>query len=403
MLCSDENTVLHAIDIHPKSLDGLNEWNSNLEKYKGQLKGKIVLIKSNADTSPSFEAEATRFTTEELLDEAKQPLEQTSRYSSGRLAQYRAWQALREKINSFLADEGIGLLIKGSRGKHGTLFTSGGGDAYKKDAEPGFSAVDMAPEHADLMARLIENGLEVYVEAEIKTTFHEESLNSFNVIGDIPGTDKKLKSELVMLGGHLDSWHAGTGAVDNAAGCIVMMEAVRILQAIGYEPKRTIRIALWSGEELGLHGSRNYVRNHYVDQKTGVVHPDYYNFSAYYNIDNGTGRIRGIYLQENDMLRPIFEQWFEPFCDMIENPTVTIQSTFSTDHKAFDEVGLPGFQFIQDPIDYNVRAWHTNMDTYERLLIPDLKQMAVIVASFVFLTAERDEKLPRKPSPIYQD
>jgi len=372
----------------------------DLEPYKGKLKNKIVLLKSSADTSPSFKAEALRYTKEELEEEAKQSWGQSSRYSPSRRAQYRSWRTLNNKINELLVEENVALLIRGSRGKHGTLKTSGGGDAYKSDAEMPIAQLEMAPEHADLMARLIENDIKVSVEAEVKTTFYNENLNSFNVVADIIGMDKKLKPELVMLGGHLDSWHAGTGAVDNAAGCIVMMEAVRILKAIGYEPRRTIRIALWSGEEQGLYGSRNYVKNHFANNEEGILHPDYANFSAYYNIDNGTGRIRGIYLQENDMLRPIFEQWFEPFIDMIDHPTVTIRNTSSTDHKAFDEVGLLGFQFIQDPIDYDMRTWHTNMDTYERLLIPDLQQMAVIVASFVYLTAERDQKLPRKENPI---
>ena len=374
-----------------------------LDDLKGKLKGKIVLLSSFTDTSPSFEAEATRFSQDDLTNKAQQLLDEPDPYPSGRTSRYFSMRELNRKILAFLEKEEIALLVRGSRGKHGTLFTSGGGDAYNKDAAPNIASVDMAPEHANLIARLIKNGVEVELEAEIKTSFYDENLSSFNVIADIPGTGKKLGSELVMLGAHLDSWHAGTGAVDDAAGCIVMMEAVRILKAIGYEPRRTIRIALWSGEEQGLYGSRNYVKNHFADSEKGVLLPDYDKLSAYYNIDNGTGRIRGIYLQENDMMRPVFEKWFEPFKDMVKYPTVTIQSTSSTDHIAFDEVGLPGFQFIQDPIEYRTRTWHTNMDTFERLLIPDLKQMAVIVASFVYLTAERDEKLPRKANPINQD
>jgi Zn-dependent M28 family amino/carboxypeptidase len=205
-----------------------------------------------------------------------------------------------------------------------------------------------------------------------------------------------------MLGGHLDSWHAGTGATDNAAGCIVMMEAVRILQATGLKPRRTIRIALWTGEEQGLHGSRNYVKNHFADPADMKLKADHSKVSGYFNIDNGTGRIRGIYLQGNDAVRPIFEKWFTPFSDMIDNTTVTIQNTGGTDHLAFDAVGIPGFQFIQDPIEYNTRTHHTNADTYERLMINDLKQMAVIVATFVYHTAQRQEKLPRKPLPAAQ-
>jgi len=207
---------------------------------------------------------------------------------------------------------------------------------------------------------------------------------------------------LVMLGGHLDSWHSATGATDNAAGCTVMMEAVRILQTAGLKPRRTIRIALWSGEEQGLHGSRNYVKNHFADPADMKLKPEHGKVSGYYNIDNGTGRIRGIYLQGNDAVRPIFEKWFAPFSDMIDHTTVTIQNTGGTDHLAFDAVGIPGFQFIQDPIEYNTRTHHTNADTYERLMMDDLKQMAVIVATFVYNTAQMQEKLPRKPLPAPQ-
>ena len=197
----------------------------------------------------------------------------------------------------------------------------------------------------------------------------------------------------------MDSWHGANGATDNAAGCIVMMEAVRILKATGLQPRRTIRIALWGGEEQGLHGSRNYVQNHFADRATMELKPDHEKLSAYYNIDNGTGKIRGIYLQGNEAVGPIFDQWFEPVDDLIENRTITIRDTGGTDHQSFDGVGLPGFQFIQDPIEYRTRTHHTNMDNFERLELNDLKQMAVIVASFVYNTAQRDEKLPREELP----
>jgi len=200
-----------------------------------------------------------------------------------------------------------------------------------------------------------------------------------------------------MLGGHLDSWHGATGATDNGAGCIVMMEAVRILKAIGIKPKRTIRIALWGGEEQGLLGSYKYIIDHFGDSKTMQLTKEHEKISAYYNIDNGTGRIRGIYLQGNEAVRPIFEKWFSEFDDIIDHTTITIRDTGGTDHLGFDAIGIPGFQFIQDPIEYNTRTHHTNMDNYERLVIDDLKQMAVIVVSFVYNTAQRDEKLPRKP------
>jgi Zn-dependent M28 family amino/carboxypeptidase len=245
--------------------------------------------------------------------------------------------------------------------------------------------------------RLLDANVEVEVELDTKTKFLDDS-TGYNVVAEIPGTDRKLKAELVMLGGHLDSWHAATGATDNAAGTAVMMEAVRILQAIGLKPRRTIRIALWGSEEQGLFGSKNYVKKHFGDPEDMRLLPDHAKLSAYYNVDNGTGKIRGVYLQENSDTQPIFEAWLKPFHDMGAT-TVTMRNTGGTDHLSFDAVGLPGFQFIQDEIDYNTRTHHTNMDTYERLQEGDLKQAAVIVASFVYHTAMRDEKLPRKTLP----
>ncbi|MDQ3846974.1 MAG: M20/M25/M40 family metallo-hydrolase, partial [Bacteroidota bacterium] len=199
-------------------------------------------------------------------------------------------------------------------------------------------------------------------------------------------------------GGHLDSWHGATGATDNAAGCAVMMEAVRIIKSLNLPPRRTIRIALWSGEEQGLFGSRNYVKNHLGDPVTMQLKPEQAKISAYYNVDNGTGRIRGVYLQGNESVRPIFAQWLEPFRGLGAS-TLTINNTGGTDHLSFDAVGIPGFQFIQDPVEYDTRTHHSNMDTYEHLIPEDLMQAAVIVASFVYNTAQRDEKLPRKELP----
>lgn len=284
------------------------------------------------------------------------------------------------------------------KGRHGTLFTSSP-RSYALDTPAGASELEMAPEYVNLMARLAEHGVDVEIEAEVKTTFIATNLDGYNVVAEIPGSDPNLKSQIVMLGGHLDSWHGATGATDNAAGCIVMMEAVRILKATDLQPKRTIRIALWGGEEQGLHGSKNYVKNHFGEAdstENSDLSTARENVSAYYNIDNGTGRIRGIYLQGNESVRPIFSSWLESFNDIIDNATVNPGNTGGTDHLSFDAVGIPGFQFIQDPIEYRSRTHHTNMDTYERLVMDDLKQMAVIVASFVYNTAQRTEKIPRK-------
>jgi len=232
------------------------------------------------------------------------------------------------------------------------------------------------------------------MEIEIKNVFSRgEFVN--NVMAEIPGTDPELKDEVVLIGAHLDSWHGGTGAADNASGCIVMMEAMRILKETGVQPRRTIRIALWGGEEEGLHGSRGYVEKYIRDPETMDLKPGFDQFDVYFNMDNGSGRYRGIYLQQNEMIRPVFEAWLTPFENLGCN-TITIRNTRGTDHLSFDPLGLPAFQFIQDEIEYD-RGYHTLMDTYERLVMDDLKQNAMITAALVYLAAQRDEKLPRKP------
>ena len=257
----------------------------------------------------------------------------------------------------------------------------------------------MSPEHLNRIIRLIEAGKKVSIEAEIKTSFTQTDTLQYNVIAEIPGTDKKLKSEVVMIGAHLDSWHAATGATDNAAGCAVMMEVMRIIKMLDVHPRRTIRLALWSGEEQGILGSKGYVKNHFADPDSMITKPEYDRFSVYYNLDNGAGKIRGIYLQENDTLHDLFQSWLEPFKDMGAS-TVTRRSTGSTDHVPFDKVGLPGFQFIQDPMDYFNKTHHTNSDLYDRIQEDDLKQASVIIAAFVYHAAMRDEKLPRKKKPL---
>jgi Zn-dependent M28 family amino/carboxypeptidase len=240
---------------------------------------------------------------------------------------------------------------------------------------------------------------------DIENKFYDDDLNSFNIIGEIPGSDKAKADEVVMLGGHFDSWQSGTGATDNGAGSAVMLEAIRILKATGLKMRRTVRIGLWTGEEQGLLGSAAYIKQHFGDSSvedpaTKLIKtlPEHAKLDAYYNIDNGTGKIRGVYLQGNEMVAPLFNAWMVPFHDL-GMTTLTIRNTGGTDHLSYDAVGLPGFQFIQDPMDYDTRTHHSNMDVYERIQEPDMKQMAVIVASFVYLTANRDEMIPRKPLP----
>lgn len=373
-------------------------------KYKGKLKGAIVGIKPSGSQDATFQPDARRYTAEQLHG-MEHPAPRTrgnndanAESMAARMAEFRAARALQQKVTEFMAEEGVALIIKGVNGRHGTLFTSSP-RGYLKDTPEGIPELETAPENVNLMARLTENGVPVEIEAEVKTRYNNEDLQGYNVIAEIPGSDPTLKSEIVMLGGHLDSWHGANGATDNAAGCIVMMEAVRILKATGLQPKRTVRIALWGGEEQGLHGSRGYVLNHFGDRATMELKPDHEKISAYYNIDNGTGKVRGIYLQGNAAVEPIFNEWFLPLDDIVEDRTITISNTGGTDHQSFDALSIPGFQFIQDPIEYSTRTHHTNMDTFERLELDDLKQMAVVIASFVYNTAQRDEMLPRKELP----
>jgi len=313
------------------------------------------------------------------------------------MAAFAKLRALRNQLNELLVQEKVGLLLSNGRGSHGTFFTSNGA-SYAADAKPVAPELEVSQEDYLRILRLVKAGQSVEIEADIQTRFIDNDLQGYNVIAEIPGTDKKLKDQIVMLGGHIDSWHAATGATDNAAGTAVMMEAVRILKAAGFKPKRTIRIALWSAEEQGLFGSRNYVLKYFGDPKTMELKPDQAKVSAYYNLDNGTGKIRGVYLQGNEAIAPIFKAWLSPFADLGAT-TLTPRNTGGTDHLAFDAVGIPGFQFIQDGIEYNTRTHHTNMDTYDRLIEDDLKQAATIVASFVYHTAQRAEMLPRKELP----
>jgi Zn-dependent M28 family amino/carboxypeptidase len=234
---------------------------------------------------------------------------------------------------------------------------------------------------------------------DIDSQFLDADLNSFNIVAEVPGTDRA--DEVVMLGAHFDSWHTGTSATDNAAGSAVMLEAMRILKASGVRLRRTVRIALWGGEEQGLLGSRAYVRDHFGDPTTMQLKPEHAKLAGYFNVDNGTGQIRGVYLQGNEGVAPIFTAWMEPFHNM-GMKTVTIRNTGGTDHQSFDAVGLPGFQFIQDDLEYDTRTHHSNMDVYERLQPQDMMQNAVIVATFAAQAANRDEKLPRKPLPKQQ-
>jgi len=372
---------------------------ADLDQYKGQLRGKIVALNLTNLPRPNFEPDAKRYTDEELKTMADPAAARpaSNMPDAAAMATRKAQAALRTRMSEVLLSEGAAAVLSARGGTDGTFNTTNGAP-YAADAKPVLPEMEMSPEDQLRLIRLVEAGVPVQVELETKTRFQTQDLKGYNVVAEIPGTDRKLKSEVVMLGGHLDSWHSATGATDNAAGCAVMMEAVRILKATGLQPRRTVRIALWGEEEQGLHGSRNYVKNHFGDPTTMKLLPDHEKLAAYFNLDNGGGKIRGIYAQGNAAAAPIFAEWLKPFADLGAS-TVTLRNTGSTDHIAFDAVGLPGFQFIQDGLDYFSRTHHTNQDTYDRLLPEDLKQASVVVASFVYNAAMRDQKLPRKPLP----
>lgn len=362
----------------------------DFDTFRGKLRGKFVLSSSLREVAPHFTPQAHRYDSEELAAIAKQPA------GGGRRGGFGRDEAFTRKRNQFYIDEGVAAVIDpGTRGDGGTLFVQSGGSRDPKDP-PVPAQVVLAVEHYGRIVRTLEKKIPVTLTMDIENKFYDDDLNAFNIVGDIPGTDKA--DEVVMVGAHFDSWHSGTGATDNAAGSAVMMEAMRILKATGLKLRRTVRIGLWGGEEEGLLGSKAYVKAHYGDPATMQLKPDHAKFAGYFNVDNGTGAIRGVYLQGNEAVAPIFQAWMEPFRNM-GMTTLTIRNTGGTDHLSYDAVGLPGFQFIQDAVEYDTRTHHSNMDVYERIQADDMMRNAVIVASFVYHTANRDEKLPRKPLP----
>ncbi len=379
---------------------------ATVESYRGQLKGKLIVIDQATPYKQSFKADATRFTDEELAKMAAATMQAGGR--GGQTMDTAQQRRMREQMSrtgtaraltilkAMAKEEGaVGMLSSATRNHDGTIFSQGGG-SYKATDPENFLDMALGIEDYNTLLRLAKSGTEVSMETEVKTKFQDKDLQGYNVIAEIPGSDPDLKDEVVMIGAHLDSWQSGTGATDNASGSAVMMEVMRILKTIGAHPKRTIRIGLWSAEEQGLLGSRGYVKKTFMDATTNTPNAAHEKFAGYFNIDNGTGKVRGIYLQGNEQCGPIFKTWLAPFADLGAT-TVTISNTGGTDHQSFDAVGLPGFQFIQDPMEYDTRTHHSNMDVYEHLSEDDLKQIATVVAAFAYNTAQREEKLPRKP------
>jgi carboxypeptidase Q len=367
----------------------------DFDTFRGKLRGKFVLATPMRDVPAQFEAPGHRYTDAELADLAKQPAA-GRRGRGGRGNQTN--QALARMKTQFWIDEGVAAVLDVGRGDGGTLFVQGGGSRDPKDP-PSPPQVVVAVEHYGRIARTLEKNIPVTLQMDIDNKFYDDDLDAFNIVAELAGTDKA--DDVVMLGAHFDSWHTGTGATDNAAGSVVMMEAMRLLKFSGVKLRRTVRIGLWGGEEQGLLGSKDYIKAHYGDPATMQLKPEHATFAGYFNVDNGTGAIRGVYLQGNEAVAPIFQAWMEPFRNL-GMTTLTIRNTGGTDHLSYDAVGLPGFQFIQDDVEYDSRTHHSNMDVYERIQANDMMRNAVIVASFAYNAANRDEKLPRKPLPKAQ-
>ncbi|HWM92114.1 MAG TPA: M20/M25/M40 family metallo-hydrolase [Thermoanaerobaculia bacterium] len=391
------------------------EKESDFDAWRGKLAGKVVLFEDPFDFANPDEVDPREYTAEKLLELGRFEIPpDRDRAELKKRGVERA--KFRDALNRFLAEEKTLAVINVSNRPWGVVRVTRGG-SFEPGLSVGVPTVVMAAEHYNRLHRLISAGTEVELEVEVEARYHDEDEMAYNTIAEIPGTDRK--GEIVMVGAHLDSWHGSTGATDNAAGCAVVMEAVRILKAIGVKPRRTIRIALWSGEEQGLMGSVDYVAEHFAawsgpedpEEKKWIrrdnwrgegklaLRPGHEKLSAYFNMDNGAGRIRGIYAEGNAAVRPIFESWLAPFHD-IGADTVTLRATGGTDHEAFLDVGLPGFQFVQDRLDYSARTHHSNLDAFDHLDRDALVQASVVVASFLYNAATRPEKLPRPPLPV---
>ena len=406
----------------------------DLDALKGKLKGKIVLLGAMRPTPDVTEPLFHRYTDAELKEmesiEGDNDARRRAFLGNQTIEQFMAARAkaaaLRTKALKMMADEGVAFIITpsrdgGSGGGTGVIFDDNGADLVR-NAQLRENAVTipnavMMIEHYNRLARLATNHVPVTVEVNIEAKFTGDHEHGFDTVAEIPGTDPKLKEQVVMVGGHLDSWISGTGATDNGAGSVMAMEAVRILKALDVHPKRTIRIALWSGEEEGLFGSVGYVTQHFgkfapsaipdppgtpafMSRNKGPLQTtkEWETLDAYYNLDNGTGKVRGVYTQQNWAVGPIFKQWIAPLADLGVS-TISYRDTGGTDHLGFDAVGLPGFQFIQDPMDYETRTHHSDMDTYDRLHPTDLEQGAIVEAIFLWNTSQREAMMPRKPYP----
>ncbi|HXG00378.1 MAG TPA: M20/M25/M40 family metallo-hydrolase [Bacteroidota bacterium] len=384
---------------------------SALQTFRGRLRGKFVLMEDARQLQPQFEPRARRFSDSTLLEMANADYSPLRRFRRGEMTpEARANAMLALKKLQMMVDEGAAALLAPSRADGGVIFVLQAAvpthpdtpftrrpQPWRVDAPPTVPQVAVAAEHYNRLVRLLKRGERVRIEMTLEVSFPRAD-SAYNVIGEIPGSD--LADEVVMIGAHLDSWHVGTGATDNATGSAVCLEAMRILKALDLKPRRTIRIGLWAGEEQGLLGSQAYVRKHFGWQndttQAPTLTPQGEKFCVYFNDDNGTGRFRGVYLQGNEAARPIFRRWLTAIGDPTAQ-TLTLRSTGSTDHVSFDRIGLPAFQFIQDQIEYSTLTHHSTMDVADRVVPKDLQQSAVIMAIFAYNAAMRDQPIPRRP------
>jgi carboxypeptidase Q len=395
---------------------------AELQKYfedqKGRLRGKIVLLNEVKDVTPMTTAPASRYTEAELAKEAEElpqalppfdiermilPTKKSERETLFDIlpldAQARVWEyedGIRDRVDEFLAREGaVAALVPSYNADAGTVFGEDAGP-FSKDKPEAAPRVALTVEHYNRIVRLLVKQVPVKMELEVRTTGEGATGEGLNIIANIPGSSKP--DEVVMIGAHFDSWIGGTGATDNGTGSAVMIEVMRILKALNLKLDRTVRLGLWSGEEQGIYGSRAYVKANFADPATMQLLPAHAKLSGYFNDDNGTGKIRGVYLQGNDAMRPVFDAWFAPFRDLGVT-TISIRNTGGTDHQSFDQVGLPGFQFIQDEVEYDRITHHSNMDVYDHAVAADLMQAAAVITSVVYSAANRPDLLPRKELP----
>ncbi|MBV9499634.1 MAG: M20/M25/M40 family metallo-hydrolase [Acidobacteriaceae bacterium] len=421
---TESGDVLYAPVVQPANRFDMKAQQEAFQKYKtqwhGKLKGKIVLVSEPVNPPPSTKPLFRRYTDAELaeiaqapepslkrnigIDELKVPenQEEASKYfaslpNSVMDELFDRYEGMLAERGRFLRAEGVlGVITADRRAHNGLLFAEAAGSHESKDPLAPATFV-VTEEQYSRLTRLAEKKEPVTMRMNVDAKYSNSDVDGQDIIGEIPGQTKQ--DEVVMVGAHFDSWHTGTGATDNGAGSAVMIEVMRILKTLNLKMNRTVRIGLWSGEEQGLYGSKAYVKAHFADPKTMEVKPDHAKLDVYLNLDNGSGKIRGVYLQGNDAARPLFDKYMQPFHDMGVT-TITLKNTGGTDHLSFDDVGLPGFQFIQDPLDYGTVTHHSDMDTYQHAIPEDLMQASAVIAALVYDFANRDEMVPRKPLPV---